>query len=55
MLLVGGGFHLARVCRSCRKRGRAPSIAIFVVSSLVVLLVILFPQVVAGMMADWLS
>ena len=55
LLLVGGGFQLARVCRSCRKRGRAPSIAIFVVSSLVVLLVILFPQVLAAMIADWLS
>jgi hypothetical protein len=54
VLLVGGMVQLQRVQRTCARRPYS-SIIVFGVSAVIVLLVILFPQVVAGIVADWLQ
>lgn len=53
LLLIVGAVQLTRVRRACPTRGQA-SIAILGVSAAIVLLVIFFPQVLAGVIADWL-
>lgn len=52
-LLVLGVVQVARARRACVTRRAAP-LVVLGVSTAVVVLVILFPQVVAGLMADWL-
>lgn len=53
VLLVIGMVQVQRVQRRCTTRPYA-SMIVFGVSAAVVLLVVLFPQVVAGVVADWL-
>ena len=53
ILLVVAVFQI-RTARSCGRRSTA-SLVIFAGSGIVVLLVVLFPQVLAGMLADWAS
>lgn len=53
LLLIVGAAQLGRAQRTCPARGRG-SQAIFGVSAAIVVLVILFPQVLAGLLADWL-
>ena len=52
-LLVVGGVQLVRVRRACRTRGSG-SMVILGMSAVVVILVIAFPQVIAGLIADWM-
>jgi predicted small integral membrane protein len=52
-LLLVGGVQLVRVRRTCATR-RAGSMVILGVSAAIVLLVLAFPQVVAGLIADWM-
>jgi cytochrome bd-type quinol oxidase subunit 2 len=53
VLLVVGMIQLRRLRRTC---ARTPfsSLIVFCVSAGTVLLVVLFPQVIAGVLADWL-
>jgi hypothetical protein len=53
VLLAIGGFQVVRARRTCKPRGRA-SLVLLAGSTVVVALVILFPQVIAGALADWL-
>ena len=53
ILLVIGIVQLTRVQRACATRNRG-SMVILAVSGTIVLLVALFPQVLAGLLADWL-
>jgi hypothetical protein len=53
VLLVVGMVQLQRVQRTCTTRPYG-SMLVFAVSAFVVLLVVLFPQVVAGIAADWM-
>src|SRR3954468_23142638 len=53
ILLAVGIIQLARVQRQCAGRPRG-SMAILGISATIVLLVALFPQVVAALIADWL-
>lgn len=53
LLLVVGGIQLRRAHRRCAARPAA-SYAVFTASAAVVVLVLFFPQVIAGMLADWL-
>jgi hypothetical protein len=53
VFLVIGLVQLRRVQRTCVRQPYS-SIVIFSVSAVIVLLVTIFPQVVAGIMADWL-
>ena len=53
VLLIVGMVQLQRVQRTCATRPYG-SIVVFGVSAVIVLLVILFPQVVAGLVADWM-
>lgn len=53
LLLAIGAAQLVQARRACRPRGNT-SVAILALSAAVVLLVVLFPQVVAGLIADWL-
>jgi cytochrome bd-type quinol oxidase subunit 2 len=53
VLLAMGAVELARVRRSCQTRGSASTVML-AVSATIVLLVVLFPQVLAGLIADWL-
>lgn len=48
-----GLVQLSRVRRTC-KRVPYSSVIVFGVSTVVVVLVVLFPQFVAGILADWL-
>ena len=52
-LLVVGMVQLQRVERTCATRPYG-AIIIFGISTAIVLLVVLFPQVVAGIAADWI-
>ena len=52
-LLGVGGVQLVRVQRACKTRGSG-SMAIFGISAVIVLLVLAFPQVIAGLIADWM-
>lgn len=53
VLLLLGMVQLQRVQRTC---GRRPygSMIVFAVSAAIVVLVVLFPQLVAGVLADWM-
>ena len=53
ILLVVGMVQLQRVQRTCATRPYG-SIIVFGVSAVIVQLVVLFPQVVAGIVADWM-
>jgi hypothetical protein len=53
VLLVVGMVQLQRVQRRCATRPYG-SMVVFGVSAVIVLLVVLFPQVVAGLVADWM-
>ena len=53
VLLVIGIVQLTRVQRTCATRNRG-SMVILAVSGTIVLLVALFPQVLAGLLAAWL-
>jgi hypothetical protein len=53
VLLLFGTVQLRQVQRTCTTRPYS-SVIVFCVSAAIVLLVILFPQVIAGMLADWL-
>lgn len=53
VLLLVGMVQLQRVQRSCATRPYA-SMIVFGVSAVIVFLVVLFPQVVAGIVADWM-
>jgi hypothetical protein len=54
VLLVVGMVQLQRMKHACARRPYS-SVAVFAVSAVIVLLVVLFPQVVAGIVADWMS
>jgi hypothetical protein len=53
VLLLIGMVQLQRVQKRCTTRPYA-SVVVFGVSALIVLLVVLFPQVIAGIVADWM-
>ena len=53
VLLIVGVVQLWRVQRACATRNRG-SIVILALSATIVILVALFPQVVAGLVADWM-
>ena len=53
VLLLVGVVQLRQTQRICASRSYS-SLIVFCVSALIVLLVIFFPQVIAGMIADWL-
>jgi hypothetical protein len=52
-LLVIGMAQLRRVQRTCARKPYS-SFIVFGMSAVIVVLVVLFPQVVAGIVADWL-
>jgi hypothetical protein len=54
VLLAIAALQLWRGQRTCRTRGRRFSLVVFSLSATVVLAVLLFPQVVAGLFADYL-
>jgi hypothetical protein len=54
VLLGVGVVQLRHAQRTCATRGSA-SLIILAVSATVVVLVVLFPQLLAGVVADWLS
>jgi bacteriorhodopsin len=54
VLLAVGAVQLVQARRACRARGPAPPVFLGV-SAAIVLLVVLFPQVVAGLLADWMQ
>ncbi len=53
VLLTVGAFQLRRARRLCAT-SPTHSLAVFVISAAIVLAVILFPQAIAGFIADWL-
>lgn len=53
LLIVVGTVQIARR-RHCDRRAGAASIALLAASAVIVLMVMLFPQVVAGIVADWM-
>lgn len=53
VLLIVGTVQLQRVQRTCATRPYG-AIIVFALSAVIVLLVVLFPQVVAGIVADWM-
>ena len=53
VLLIVGMIQLRQSQRTCATR-RYSSLIVYCVSAVIVLLVILFPQMIAGMLADWL-
>ena len=53
VLLALAALQLWRGQQSCRTRGRRFSVLVFFLSATVVLAVLLFPQVVAGLFADY--
>jgi len=54
ILLAVGGVQIWRSRRVCQRTSKV-SIAILVVSALIVALVLFFPQHVAGFLTDWLA
>lgn len=52
-LLALGTVQLVRTRRACRTRGAA-SMLVLGMSAAIVLLVLAFPQVIAGLLADWM-
>jgi hypothetical protein len=53
VLLAIAAVQLWRGQRACRTRGRRFSLVVFLLSAAVVLTVLLFPQFVAGLFADY--
>ena len=53
LLLAAGAFQLVRNRRACRTRGYG-SMVVLGISDLIVLLVLAFPQLLAGLLADWM-
>jgi hypothetical protein len=53
LLLLVGAVQLRQTQRACGTRSYS-SIAVFGISAVIVGLVVLFPDVVAGLIADWL-
>ncbi len=53
VLLGVGAVQLVQARRACRTRGSASAVFL-ALSAAVVLLVVLFPQVIAGLLADWM-
>jgi hypothetical protein len=53
VLLAIGAVQLVQARRTCRPRGTA-SVVILAASAALVALVVLFPQVIAGLLADWM-
>ena len=54
VLLALGGTQIWRSRRRCQRTSKV-SLIILVLSAAVVLLVLFFPQTVAGLLTDWLS
>ena len=52
-LLAIGIVHTTRVQRTCATRSRG-SMAVLALSGTIVVLVVLFPQLLAGLIADWM-
>jgi hypothetical protein len=52
-LLVVGGVQLVRVRRACKTGGTGSMVSLGL-SAAIVLLVVAFPQVIAGLIADWM-
>jgi hypothetical protein len=52
-LLIVGAVQLVRIRRACATRGTG-SMVILGMSAAIVLLVLAFPQVIAGLIADWI-
>jgi hypothetical protein len=53
VLLVLGTHQVYRATEACQQRSRA-SVLVLWISLLVVLVVIVFPQLIASLLADWL-
>jgi len=53
VLLAVGAVQFVRARRACRRHGIA-SVVILAASTTLVLLVVLFPQLIAGLLADWM-
>ena len=53
VLLAVGAVQLVQERRACRPSGAA-SLGILGVSATIVLIVVLFPQMIAGLLADWM-
>jgi hypothetical protein len=53
LLLAVGVVELRRVQRACATRNRGSQL-ILALSAAIVVLVALFPQIVAGLIADWM-
>jgi hypothetical protein len=53
VLLLVGGIQLRQTQRACGT-GAYSSVAVFAISAVIVVLVVLFPDVIAGLLADWL-
>lgn len=53
VLLTVGLVQLHQVQKTCSRQPKA-SFVVFGLSAVIVLLIVLFPQVIAGILADWL-
>jgi hypothetical protein len=53
LLLVVGAVQLRQTQRACGTRSYS-SLIVFGLSAAIVVLVVVFPQVIAGLLADWL-
>ena len=53
LLLLVGALQLRQARRACGRRSYS-SLIIFSSCAVIVVLVVLFPQVIAGLLADWL-
>jgi hypothetical protein len=53
LLLLVGAVQLHQTQRACGPRSYS-SLIVFGISAVIVVLVVLFPEVIAGLMADWL-
>ena len=54
LLLIIGAVQLRQAQRTCGRHSYS-SLIVFSLSAVIVVLVVLFPQVVAGLLADWLA
>ena len=53
VLLLVGGVQVRQTQRACGRRAYS-SLIVFGISAVIVVLVVLFPEVIAGLLADWL-
>jgi len=53
VLLLVGGVQVRQTQRACGTRAYS-SLIVFGISAVIVVLVVLFPEVIAGLLADWL-